>query len=156
MPITKQNQELYPENWATEIRPAILKRATDKDGVCRCEWCGAENERWIWYHPAAEYPECSHIWTQDETQAMPELEAIPLPITEWPKKKRNRYLGKLRFLGTVHAELASVLDTQRKAQDQAGFMPASKENGLLVKLALGKVSATPAELAQDWSITSED
>lgn len=28
----------YPENWLSEIRPRILKRADN-----RCEWCGAEN-----------------------------------------------------------------------------------------------------------------
>ena len=33
----------YPDNWKTEIRPAILERATDSDGVQRCEWCGAAN-----------------------------------------------------------------------------------------------------------------
>lgn len=28
----------YPDNWKTEIRPAIMQRAGDK-----CEWCGAVN-----------------------------------------------------------------------------------------------------------------
>ncbi len=28
----------YPENWFTEIRPAVLERAGHK-----CEWCDAEN-----------------------------------------------------------------------------------------------------------------
>jgi len=28
----------YPDNWLTEIRPAILKRANH-----RCEWCGVAN-----------------------------------------------------------------------------------------------------------------
>ena len=28
----------YPKNWKSEIRPDILKRASN-----RCEWCGAEN-----------------------------------------------------------------------------------------------------------------
>lgn len=35
MPI---DYSLYPENWKTEIRPAILSRAQNK-----CEFCGAEN-----------------------------------------------------------------------------------------------------------------
>lgn len=33
----------YPPNWFTEIRPSILERATDSDGVTRCEWCGIPN-----------------------------------------------------------------------------------------------------------------
>lgn len=40
MPIDYKN---YPKNWKTEIRPRILKRATDEDGVQRCEWCAAAN-----------------------------------------------------------------------------------------------------------------
>lgn len=61
--------ELYPDNWFTEIRPVVLERAT-KNGVVCCEWCSAENDRWIWYHPSAsDYPEMAHIWTQDEVQA---------------------------------------------------------------------------------------
>ncbi|NCA78331.1 MAG: hypothetical protein EOM90_18535 [Alphaproteobacteria bacterium] len=35
MPI---NYKKYPQNWKTEIRPAILKRAQNK-----CEMCGIEN-----------------------------------------------------------------------------------------------------------------
>ena len=38
MPISKENKKRYPKNWATEIRPAILKRANN-----RCELCGVEN-----------------------------------------------------------------------------------------------------------------
>lgn len=32
----------YPENWKTEIRPAILKRAND-----RCEFCKVKNHRYV-------------------------------------------------------------------------------------------------------------
>jgi hypothetical protein len=44
----------YPDNWKTEIRPEILKRANNK-----CEWCGLPNgemiirgngNHWIKYH----------------------------------------------------------------------------------------------------------
>lgn len=35
MPIKPENKALYPTNWKTEIRPAILKRANN----C-CEFCG--------------------------------------------------------------------------------------------------------------------
>jgi len=35
----------YPENWKTEIRPAILKRAGHK-----CEFCGAPNHHTIVRH----------------------------------------------------------------------------------------------------------
>ena len=35
MPIDYKN---YPDNWRSEIRPAILKRAKN-----RCEWCNAPN-----------------------------------------------------------------------------------------------------------------
>jgi 5-methylcytosine-specific restriction endonuclease McrA len=38
MPIKPENKKLYPKNWRTEIRPAILLRAGDK-----CEWCSAKN-----------------------------------------------------------------------------------------------------------------
>lgn len=34
---------LYPAEWKTEIRPAILERATDEHGIQRCEWCNAAN-----------------------------------------------------------------------------------------------------------------
>lgn len=34
---------LYPKNWKTEIRPAILKR----DNNC-CKFCGVENGAWGW------------------------------------------------------------------------------------------------------------
>ena len=37
MPISKEHQALYPENWA-EIRKRILERAGWK-----CEWCGAKH-----------------------------------------------------------------------------------------------------------------
>lgn len=42
----------YPENWKTEIRPRILKRANH----C-CERCGVENGSWIrrWKKNAAVY-----------------------------------------------------------------------------------------------------
>ena len=60
----------YPDNWTTEIRPNILKRATDKYGIERCEQCGCINNRWIWYHPsAADYPEVAHLWTQNPDDA---------------------------------------------------------------------------------------
>lgn len=50
----------YPENWKTEIRPDILKRASD----C-CENCGAKNHKWVWYHPSLNY-----IFSQDVADAM--------------------------------------------------------------------------------------
>lgn len=59
------NYNDYPDNWLTEIRPKILERANNK-----CEFCGCDNNKWIWYHPSADLPEMSHIWTQDENQAM--------------------------------------------------------------------------------------
>jgi len=36
------NAKLYPANWKTEIRPAILKRADNK-----CEICGVKNHSFI-------------------------------------------------------------------------------------------------------------
>lgn len=39
MPI---NYSKYPENWKTEIRPRILKRANDK-----CECCGLQNKDYV-------------------------------------------------------------------------------------------------------------
>lgn len=38
MPIKPENRGRYPANWDTEIRPAILSRASD-----RCEQCKAKN-----------------------------------------------------------------------------------------------------------------
>lgn len=38
MPIKPENLKLYPPNWKSEIRPAILVRAKN-----RCEQCGVEN-----------------------------------------------------------------------------------------------------------------
>lgn len=38
MPIKPENRALYPANWASEIRPAILARAGNK-----CEQCKAKN-----------------------------------------------------------------------------------------------------------------
>lgn len=50
----------YPANWLTEIRPAILARATDADGIVRCEWCGVPNNAYgardrydVWHDEAA-------------------------------------------------------------------------------------------------------
>lgn len=39
MPIRPENVGRYPRNWATEIRPEILRRAGH-----RCENCGGEPE----------------------------------------------------------------------------------------------------------------
>lgn len=39
MPIKPENRHLYPSNWKSEIRPAILRRATN----C-CEKCGVAND----------------------------------------------------------------------------------------------------------------
>lgn len=51
MPISKQNRALYPSNWRSEIRPAILERAGH-----RCEFCavanyayGARDKHGEWY-----------------------------------------------------------------------------------------------------------
>jgi hypothetical protein len=57
MPISKHKQELYPPEWETEIRPAILKRANN-----HCEWCGIENHTWLWRHP---HDDCWHIWSHN-------------------------------------------------------------------------------------------
>jgi 5-methylcytosine-specific restriction endonuclease McrA len=50
----------YPDNWLTEIRPAILERANH-----RCEWCGVENHTTVWRHP---HEDCYHIWTHDKQE----------------------------------------------------------------------------------------
>jgi hypothetical protein len=90
--------------------------------------------------------------SQDETDLT--LEASYVPIAEWTRKNCNQYLGKLRLLGTIHAELAATFDARRKATHEAFFMPedkwlpASREKDLLVRFALGKVIATPCELCE--------
>ncbi len=87
--------------------------------------------------------------SQDETDLT--LEASIVPIEKWTRKNRNQYLGKLRLLGTIHAELADKLDERREAIYGAFFMPedkyipASREKDLLVRLALGMVHAEPSE-----------
>ena len=42
MPIKPENRHLYPPNWKSEIRPAILLRAGN-----RCEKCGVENHSMV-------------------------------------------------------------------------------------------------------------
>lgn len=87
--------------------------------------------------------------SQDETDLT--LEATIVPIEKWTRKNRNQYLGKLRMLGTIHAEIADKLDEKRRTLYEAFFMPedkwlpASREKDLLVRFALGKVSAMPCE-----------
>ena len=87
--------------------------------------------------------------SQDETDLT--LEASCVPIEKWTRKNRNQYLGKLRLLGTIHAELADTFDSRRKATHEAFFMPddkwlpASREKDLLVRFALGMVHAEPSE-----------
>lgn len=94
------------------------------------------------------------IDTSPETETDLTLEASIVPISEWPRKNRNMYLGKLRMLGTIHAEIADKLDERRKSIYEAFFMPedkwlpASREKDLLVRLALGKVIATPESEAE--------
>ena len=84
--------------------------------------------------------------TEEETE-LAEIE-LPLPaecvpITEWKRKKRNRYLGKLQLLGTIHAEIADTLNAKRKAAFASFFSNSDKyfEQGHdkkeLIKLALG-------------------
>lgn len=48
-------RERYPENWFTEIRPAIMERAGERRGPsgaiiqeARCEWCGVRNHSQVW------------------------------------------------------------------------------------------------------------
>lgn len=87
--------------------------------------------------------------SQDETDLT--LEASCVPIEKWTRKNRNMYLGKLRLLGTIHAEIADKLDEKRKATFEAFFMPddkylpASREKDLLVRFALGMVHAEASE-----------
>lgn len=47
MPI---NYKHYAPNWHTEIRPAIMARATGSDGVARCEQCGVPDRVEILRH----------------------------------------------------------------------------------------------------------
>lgn len=89
--------------------------------------------------------------TGTETETDLTLEAEIVPIEKWSRKNRNQYLGKLRMLGTIHAEIADKLDEKRRTVYEAFFMPedkwlpASREKDLLVRFALGKVIATPNE-----------
>ena len=86
---------------------------------------------------------------QDEIDL--ELEANCVPVVEWTRKNRNMYLGKLRILGTIHAEIANELDKRRKIVHEAFFMPedkwlpASHEKDLLVRFALGRIAQADLE-----------
>ena len=86
-----------------------------------------------------------------ETETDLTLEATCVPIAQWPRKQKNQYLGKLRLLGTIHAEIADKLDAKRQTLYEAFFMPedkwlpASREKDLLVRFALGMVHAEPSE-----------
>lgn len=80
------------------------------------------------------------------------MEASIVSIDQWTRKNRNQYLGKLRMLGTIHAEIADKLDAQREALYGAFFMPddrylpACREKDLLVRFALGMVHAETSEV----------
>lgn len=69
------------------------------------------------------------------------------PITQWDKKKRNRYLGQLNALGAIHADIADKVNGIREATRTAFFMPSdkffleTKERKAMVKLALGTFNA---------------
>ena len=48
-------RERYPENWFTEVRPAIMARAGERRSPsgtiiqeARCEWCGVSNHSQVW------------------------------------------------------------------------------------------------------------
>lgn len=77
------------------------------------------------------------------------LEAEAMPIEQWARKKRNRYLGQLRLLGTIHAEVSETINHSREAYWQLFFRPEDKyipettDKSLYVKLALGIQDATP-------------
>lgn len=66
MPIKPENAALYPANWKTEIRPAILTRAHN----C-CETCGVLNHAWGWrcaagvFHQVRKGP-IRDTWPRDE------------------------------------------------------------------------------------------
>lgn len=57
----------YPDNWKTEIRPAILERAED-----HCEWCGVRNHSIIqrstgnaaWCREASSHRPASPGWAK--------------------------------------------------------------------------------------------
>lgn len=48
-------RNLYPKNWKTISHQVRFERAGGK-----CEWCGVEHDRWVWYHP-----ELVHVKSQD-------------------------------------------------------------------------------------------
>ena len=104
--------------------------------------------------PESELTLNATIDTSPETETDLTLEASIVPISEWPRKNRNMYLGKLRMLGTIHAEIADKLDERRKSLYEAFFMPedkwlpASREKDLLVRLALGMELARESDIAE--------
>lgn len=54
----------YPQNWLTEIRPAVLKRANDL-----CEDCGAPNHKFI-YRPISG-SSAWELWPEADEDAAP-------------------------------------------------------------------------------------
>lgn len=56
------------------------------------------------------------------------LEAEIMPSVPLTNKKRKKYQGKLRLLGTVHAELAPATNKQRMLEHEAWGVPYSEES----------------------------
>jgi hypothetical protein len=85
-----------------------------------------------------------------ETELVLETEIVP--INDWPAEQRSAYLGKLRLLGKVHANVADKINETREATLQVffraedNFIPETKDPSELVNLAMGKVSSGPLEI----------
>ena len=91
MPILPENRKLYPANWATEIRPAILKRAGN-----RCEWCKKPNGKTIlsvkyegvWYWIDAEH------WFVDPSG----IRSVPCSLGESEERSRAKIVLTIAHL----------------------------------------------------------
>lgn len=86
----------------------------------------------------------------EETETDLTLDAEIVPHVPWTKKSHKRYLGKLRMLGMIHAEIADEINAKREASWQAFFrpddkyIPEEKDKKLYVNLHLGTLSAKEA------------
>ncbi|CAG4905688.1 hypothetical protein [Paraburkholderia saeva] len=85
MPIKRENRKLYPANWKSEVRPAILARAGNRcEGSPRWPDCRAENGR---PHPVTGSPVVLTVAHLDHT--LPNCE--PSNLRAWCQRCHLAY-----------------------------------------------------------------
>jgi len=112
MPI--KDKSLYPLNWSSEIRPAILKRANN----C-CEVCGVENGRLICRNPNDKekfeyWPEGmeSEAWSLDGKKST----LIVLTISHLDHDTKNNNYSNLKAMCQLHHLRYDLIFHQQNAR----------------------------------------